>query len=72
MNRKAATHNYGFDLSAFIYGMGGTLNITGDYFHRVHQVKISSDDSKSILNDWQAIGGDINKAIRKAEKESAK
>ena len=55
------------EVSSFVYGMGGVLNITGDYFQKVHSFRIPTDDSESIAGDWQAIGRDINTAIRKAD-----
>ncbi len=66
-NNKAKPQDCNNYWNELLHGMCGTFNITGDYFKRSYQFKIPSSDSESIASDWNAIGGDLRKAISKAD-----
>ena len=54
-------------IQSFLKGIGSVLDLGGTMFPRREFMKKS--DEEALREDWEAVGSDIRKAIKKYEEE---
>jgi hypothetical protein len=54
----------------FWVGIGSVFNIAGNYFEYNYSNTEQEADKKALLSDWQNVGKDMKKSVKKFEKEN--
>ena len=72
MNKIKVKYNTNFLLGRnnFWIGLGGVLNLSGNYFDYNYSKSDREADNKALFSDWQNVGDDIENATNKFETEN--
>ena len=69
LDRNKYKTNKLFPVPSFIVGMGSVFNVFGNYFQFTYSKKPGNADFDALENDWDILGKDFSKALKKFENE---
>lgn len=69
--RKIYSTDFLLPKNNFLVGIGSVLNLSDAYFEYNYSKSDIEADFKALYSDWQNIGNDIEKSIKKFETENS-